>query len=183
MSSVSGAHRDSGIVGLEDGERPEGVMVLGVDPVTDDSNVDVGGEPIGEGPGRYGGTGLIGLAAETGGSGTSADRSDGGNSLDIGNSLDSDNSLDSGNSLDKKEGLDTDPGSGTSLADILVETGEMLPMSEGELIVGKSSGGEGGNPCSMRITGGSGIGSGEVTRTTSAGSALGRGGSRGGMAT
>ena len=230
MSSVSGAHRDSRIEGLDGGGRPERVMVLGVDSVTDDSNdVDgsVSGRPIGEGPGRYGGTGLMGLVAETGGSGTSADRSDSGTSTDRSDSGASTDRSDSGtpvdrsdsgtpadgsdsgtsadhsdsgtsadpsdtetsadlsdgdDSLDKRLGLNTDSGSGTSLAemaDILVETGKLLPMSEGELIVERSSDGKGGNSGSMKITGGSGIGSGEVSRTASA-AAPGR---RGGMAT
>jgi hypothetical protein len=107
---------------------------------------------IGEGPGKYGGTGLIGLAAGTGGSGTSAGCSD-------------------DNSMDEREGLDagTDSGRGTSPADILEEIGE---MSEGELMVGRSSRGEGGSTGPIMIPGGSGIDSG-VTRTASTGSLAG----------
>jgi hypothetical protein len=109
VSSVSGAHRDSRITeGLEGSQGR-------LDSLTDDV---VGGEGIGEGPGKYSGTGLMGRAAGTGGTGSSADRSD-------------------GNSTDEGEGLDTDSGSGTSPAILLEET---IEMSEGELIVGRSSG-------------------------------------------
>ena len=64
MSSVSGAHRDSRIEGLE-GTR--GVMVLGVDSVTDVVVVgSVSGGPMGEGPGKDGAIDLIDLAADGG---------------------------------------------------------------------------------------------------------------------
>jgi hypothetical protein len=110
VSSVSGAHRDSRIEGLE-GTRGR------LDSVTDDV---VGGssEGIGEGPGKYSGTGLMDRAAGTGGIGTSADRSN-------------------GNSTDEGEGLDTGSGCRTSPAVPLEETDG---MSVGELIVGRSSG-------------------------------------------
>jgi hypothetical protein len=97
VSSVSGAHRDSRIEGLEGtrgglAERRDGVRVLGVDSVTDDSNDVVGsdsGEPLGEteGPGKGSGTDLTDL----------------------------------GSSEDTREGLDTDLGSEVFLAIIVVD--------------------------------------------------------------
>jgi hypothetical protein len=107
-----GAHRDSQIEGLE-GSRHDGVRVLGVDSVTDDSNDIVGsdsGGPIGEGPGKGGGTDLIDLAEET------------------------------GNSEDTREGLATDSGSGMFLEVIIGDTDGRLSISEGELIVGEPRG-------------------------------------------
>ena len=156
MSSVSGAHRDSRIEGLDGtpgglAERRDGVMVLGVDSVT--VVVIVGndsGGPMGEGPGKGGGTNLIGLAEDGGRCGTVAGRSE-------------------RNSIDRREGLDTeDSGSATSLAIIVVETDGVLSMSVGELIVEKSSGYM-TNPGSMKVTGGSGIGS---TVTVGSGTAI-----------
>ena len=72
MSSVSGAHRDSRIEGLEGtrgglAERYDGVMVLGVDSVTDVVVVgSVSGGPMGEGPGKGGAIDLIDLAVDGG---------------------------------------------------------------------------------------------------------------------
>lgn len=67
MSSVSGAHRDSRIDGLE-GLARDGVRVLGVDSVIDDIDGSVSEGPMGEGPGKGGRTDLIDLAGETGNS-------------------------------------------------------------------------------------------------------------------
>ena len=65
MSSVSGAHRDSRIDGLEG--TGGAVMVLGVDSVTDVVVVgSVSGGPMGEGPGKDGAIDLIDLAADGG---------------------------------------------------------------------------------------------------------------------
>lgn len=72
MSSVSAAHRDSRIEGLEGtrgglAERCDSVMVLGVDSVTD--VVVVGSDsrgPMGEGPGKDGAIDLLDLAADGG---------------------------------------------------------------------------------------------------------------------
>jgi len=147
VSSVSSAHRDSRIEGLDGArgglaERRDGVMVLGVDSVT--VVVIVGndsGGPMGEGPGKGGGTNLIGLAEDGGRCGTAAGRS-------------------GRNSIDRREGLDTeDSGRATPLAIIVVETDGVLSMSVGELIVEKSSSGYMANSGSLKITGGSGIGS------------------------
>ena len=78
MSFVSGAHRDSRIEGLGDTRgltgSGDGVRVLGVDSVTDDSSDVVGsvsGERMGEGPGKGGGTDLTG---ETGNSEDTTER-------------------------------------------------------------------------------------------------------------
>ena len=117
-------------------------MVLAVDSVTVVVVVgnDTGG-PMGEGPGRGGGTNLIGLVESGGRCGTAAGRSA------------------ERNSVDRREGLDTeDSGSATSLAVIAVETDGVPSMSEGELIVGESCGYM-ATPGSTKITGRSGIGS------------------------
>ena len=78
VSSVLGAHRDSRIEGLGDTRgltgSGDGVRVLGVDSVTDDSSDVVGsvsGERMGEGPGKGGGTDLTG---ETGNSEDTTER-------------------------------------------------------------------------------------------------------------
>lgn len=93
-------------------------MVLGVDSVTDVVVVGSGGrEPIGEGPGKGGGT------TNTGCGGAAADRSE-------------------PDTIDRAEGLDTeDSGDGTCLIILVVGTGGILSMSEGELTCG--SGAEG----------------------------------------
>jgi hypothetical protein len=116
VSSVSGAHRDSRIEGLEGtrgglAERRDGVIVLGVDSVTD--VVVVGSVPrerIGEGPGKGGGT------AYTGREGAAADRSE--------------------RETVDRAGLDTeDSGNGAALAILVVETIDgMVPISEGEVV-------------------------------------------------
>jgi hypothetical protein len=92
----------------------------------------VSGLRIGEGPGKYGGAGVIGLEAGVGGGGTAADRSD-----------------------DTVEGERPDSDRGTSRAVILEEIGD---MSEGELTVESSSSSR-GDPGNTMIPGGSGIGS------------------------
>jgi hypothetical protein len=77
MSSVSGAHRDSRIEGLDGtrgglGVRCDGVMVLGVDSVIVIvvAVVDNITGIMGEGPGKGGGTNVIGLAEDGGRCGT-----------------------------------------------------------------------------------------------------------------
>lgn len=112
MSSVSGAHKDSRIEGLG-GLARDGVRLLGVDSVTDDSNDVVGsdsGGPMDEGPGRDERTDLGGLAGETGSSGATT------------------------------EGLDTDSGSSMFRAIVIVDTDGVLSMSEGELVEGEITG-------------------------------------------
>jgi hypothetical protein len=89
VSSVSGAHRDSRIEGLG-GARGlagsgDGVRVLGVDLVTDDSSDVIGsvsGERMGEGPGKGGGT-VTDLTGETGNSEDTTERlaTDSGNGI------------------------------------------------------------------------------------------------------
>jgi hypothetical protein len=113
VSSVSGAHKDSRIEGLG-GLARDGVRLLGVDSVTDDSNDVVdsdSGGPMGEGPGRDDTTDLGGLAGETGSSDAT------------------------------REGLDTDSGSPMFRAIVIVDTdGGVLSMSEGELVEGEITG-------------------------------------------
>jgi hypothetical protein len=110
VSSVSGAHRDSRIEGLEGTRglavRREGVRVLGVDSVAEDSNDVIGsvsGERMGEGPGK-GGTTDLSLVEITGDEGAG-------------------------------EGLNTDAGSSVSLAIIIVDIDGVLSMSVGVLVV------------------------------------------------
>jgi hypothetical protein len=153
VSSVSVAHRDSRIEGLEGtrgGLARDRVMVVGVDSVTDDSNDVVGsdsgrpmseglgrddvlgsesGRLIDEGPGRDGGIDLIidltDSAEGAGRTGTTAGGSG------------SDSAL---NSVCRTDGLDTDSGSRVCLAIIVVESDGMLSISEGELVEERSSG-------------------------------------------
>jgi hypothetical protein len=105
------------------------VIVLGVDSVTIDNNIIVGSEsggPMDEGPGKDCGIELMDLIEDNGHSGWTTIRS-------------------GGNSLPRREGLNTDSGSSTFLAVTLValdnldEVVGMLPMSEGELTLEKSS--------------------------------------------
>jgi hypothetical protein len=133
------------------------VIVLGVDSVTVDNNVVVGresGRPIGEGPGKDGGIELMDLVEVNGRSGWIIGLSD-------------------GSSLARREGLDTDSGSSTFLAVTLVtlddldEVVGMLPMSEGELTLEKSSRGWRGNSRSIMVIGSSGKGSGDLARGVS----------------
>jgi hypothetical protein len=113
VSSVSGAHRDSRIEGLEGlAVRREGVRVLGVDSVIEGNNDVVGSEsgaPMGEGPGKGGTADLTDLAEVTGDEGAG-------------------------------EGLNTDAGRGMSLAIIVVDIDGVLSMSEGALVVGEPRG-------------------------------------------
>jgi hypothetical protein len=113
VSSVSGAHKDSRIEGLEG--TGGGVMVLGVDSVTDTVIIgSVSGGPMGKGPGKDGAKDLIDLAADRG-------RSE-------------------RNSVERREGLDTeDSGRGTFLATLDVGIDGKLRL-EGELMVGLSRG-------------------------------------------
>ena len=116
MSSVSGAHRDSRIEGLEGARelvvQREGVRVLGVESVIEGNNDVVGsdsGAPMDEGPGK-GGT--ADLAESTGDEGAG-------------------------------EGLNMDAGRGMSLAIIVVDIDGVLSelsMSEGALVVGEPRG-------------------------------------------
>jgi hypothetical protein len=118
VSSVSGAHKDSRIEGLG-GLARDGVRLLGVDSVTDDSNDVVdsdSGGPMGEGPGRDDTTDLGGLA----GGGLAGE---------------------TGSSDATREGLDTDSGSSMFRAIVIVDTdGGVLSMSEGELVEGEITG-------------------------------------------
>ena len=116
VSSVSGAHRDSRIEGLEGARelavRREVVRVVGVDSVIEGNNDVVGSEsggPMGEGPGKGGTADLTKLAEVTGDEGAG-------------------------------EGLNTDAGRGTSLAIIVVDIDGVLSMSEGALVVGEPRG-------------------------------------------
>jgi len=144
VSSVSVAHRDSGIEGLRGtrgGLARDGVMVVGVDSVIDDSSDVVGSDsigPMGEGAGRDKGMDLMDLtdsAEESGGTGTTT----GGSGSSSGSSSGSGSG--SGlSSVGRTDGVDTDSGSRILLGIIVVETDGMLSMSEGELVEERSSG-------------------------------------------
>lgn len=126
VSSVSAAHRDSWIMGLE-GTRRDGVMVLGVDSVTDVDVVGNSGVPIREGPGKDGGT------ADTGRGGASRSER---------------------NSVGRTEGL---PGNGTSLAIPVVETDELSMSEGERVVERSSEVGDSGRICTSPTAGAGGM--------------------------